>query len=256
MPHLGPASRPGRGADPLRACAFPPPDRPRAAPLAPAVRSGWFDGVVPASATDWAAWHDDYRDPASALSRRLRVVQDQIRDALPRHPREPVRVLSLCAGRAEDLIGVLRGYAYANLVKARLIERDARNVRAMAAAARLAGLRLEIVQGDAANPSLYAGRAPADLVLLCGVLGNISDADARRTVATLPALCRTGGTVVWTRSRRPPDLTPEIRRWFTEAGFAEWAFIAPESERFSVGAARFRGPPRALGFTHLFTFIR
>lgn len=41
------------------------------------------------SVTDWAAWHDAYRDPASALTRRLEVVRDQIRSALPAGPRKP-----------------------------------------------------------------------------------------------------------------------------------------------------------------------
>lgn len=209
-----------------------------------------------ASATDWAAWHDPYRDPASALSRRLEVVQNQIRRALPPRSQTPFRVLSLCAGRGDDLIGVLSRRADAGMVRARLIERDPRNVRALARSARAARLELEIVEGDAADPKLYGGAVPVGLVLLCGVLGNISDDDARTTVMAMPELCQTGGTVVWTRSRRAPDRTPLIRRWFADAGFAEVAFIAPEDELFSVGACRFLGEPQPLGSTRLFRFIR
>jgi hypothetical protein len=208
------------------------------------------------TSTDWVAWHRDYEDPASALSRRLRVVQDQLRRALPSRPREPVQVISLCAGRGDDLIAVLREYPYAGMVRARLVELDPRNVDAMSASARAAGLALDIVQGDAAEPSHYAGAVPADVVLLCGVLGNVSERDVRFTVASLPQLCRTGATVIWTRSRRPPDLTPRIRRWFAASGFSELAFVAPTDALFSVGAARFDGRTEPLGSHRFFMFER
>jgi len=211
-----------------------------------------------AAATDWAAWHEAYGDPDSSLSRRLRIVQHEIRGALPARPGKPFRVLSLCAGRGDDLIGTLNDYPHAGMVRARLIERDSRNVRATAKAARDAGLELDIVQGDAGDPSLYAGAVPADLVLLCGVLGNVSDADVRATVRAMPGLCQTGGTVIWTRTRRAPDLTPRVRRWFAEAGFAEVAFIAPEDELFSVGACRFAGEPQSRPLSsarRLFNFV-
>ncbi|HET6869946.1 MAG TPA: class I SAM-dependent methyltransferase [Solirubrobacteraceae bacterium] len=208
------------------------------------------------SSTDWVAWHRDYEDPASALNRRLRMVQDQLRRSLPVHPRAPVRVISLCAGRGDDLIGVLRDYPHAGLVRARLVELDPRNVDAMREAAREVGLGLDIVQGDAAEPSFYEGVAPADVVLLCGVLGNISERDVRFTIASLPQLCRTGGTVIWTRSRRAPDLTPSVRQWFTASGFSELAFVAPGDALWSVGAARFDGRPQPLGSRRFFTFNR
>lgn len=206
--------------------------------------------------TDWVTWHRDYQDPASALSRRLRVVRDQLRRALPSHPRTPVRVISVCAGRGDDLIEVLRDYRYAGLVEARLVELDPRNVAAMRAGARGVGLELDIVQGDAAEPSFYEGVAPADVVLLCGVLGNVSERDVRLTIASLPQLCRRGGTAIWTRSRRPPDLTPRVRRWFAESGFSELAFVAPDDVLWSVGAARFGREPEPLGSRRFFTFNR
>jgi len=184
------------------------------------------------------------------------VVQDQIRRALPARPQEPVSVVSLCAGRGDDLIEVLGECRYAGMVRARLVELDPRNVAAMSESARRAGLDLDIVQGDAAEPSLYRGAVPADVVLLCGVLGNIPKRDVQFTIASLPQLCRTGGTVIWTRSRRPPDLTPQIRGWFADAGFSERAFVAPAGVLFSVGAARFHGRPHQLGSRRFFTFNR
>jgi hypothetical protein len=52
---------------------------------------------------------------------------------------------------------------------------------------------------------------------------------------------RCGATVIWTRHRRLPDLTPQIRAWFTESGFDEIAFEALET---SVGVNRLCDAPR------------
>ena len=60
---------------------------------------------------------------------------------------------------------------------------------------------------------------PAELVLLCGIFGNITSADIQRTIATSPQLCRTGATVIWTRHRGEPDLVPTICDWFEARGF-------------------------------------
>ena len=208
------------------------------------------------SATDWVAWHHAYADPSSALSRRLLAVQDQIRAALPSRAPRQFTIVSVCAGRGDDLIPVLASYPWAGRIAARLVESDPRNVAEMIRSASGAGLALDIVEGDAAELAGYRGAVPADLVLLCGVLGNVSDADAEITVRAMPRLCRSGATVIWTRSRRAPDRTPHIRRWFAECGYTELAFIAPDDVRFSVGAHRFRGTPEPLGAGRLFRFIR
>ncbi len=112
-------------------------------------------------------------------------------------------------------------------------------------------------QADASRTDAYIGAAPADLVLLCGVLGNISGHDAARTVAALPQLCAPDATVVWTRHRREPDLTPAARRWFAEAGFLELSFTAPADVGWSVGVHRFTGDSQPLlEGRRLFTFLR
>ena len=42
--------------------------------------------------------------------------------------------------------------------------------------------------------------------------------------------------MIWTRHRRPPDLTRQVRAWFAESGFEEIAFDALETSVFiSVG---------------------
>ena len=115
--------------------------------------------------------------------------------------------------------------------------------RRAAAGAGLPGI--DVVVGDAALTDNYAGLAPADLVLVCGVFGNIGDADIHATVAACPQLCRTGGTVLWTRHRRPPDLVPRICAWYAEAGF-ELVSVSDPAEPFGLGVHRFAGRPRPL----------
>jgi hypothetical protein len=86
---------------------------------------------------------------------------------------------------------------------------------------------------------------PADVVLICGVFGNIRDADVRATIGYAGQLCARGGTVVWTRHRRPPDLVPRICHWFAEQGFEQW-WLSEPGEGFGLGVHRFTGRPRPL----------
>jgi hypothetical protein len=69
-------------------------------------------------------------------------------------------------------------------------------------------------------------------------------------------LCAAGATVIWTRHRRPPDITPRIRAWFTDAGFDEVTFDALDTSALAaVGVGRLRRPARAgLPSGPLFTF--
>ncbi len=208
--------------------------------------------------TDWLAWHEPYQDPNSSLSRRLRLVRQQLAAWLDGRPGQALTAVSCCAGQGPDLIGVLATRPDAGRVRAVLLESDPRNVAAARLAAQAAGLdRVEVRQADAGRLESYAGAVPADLVLLAGVFGNIGDSDIRRTIAALPQLCASGATVLWTRSRRAPDLTPNIRAWFVAAGLEERAFEAPAGELFSVGVQRYPGLPQPLDRSGaLFTFDR
>jgi hypothetical protein len=118
---------------------------------------------------------------------------------------------------------------------------------------------VDVRQGDAARPELYADAdaVAADLLLLAGVFGNISDEDVRGTIHALPLLCAPGARVIWTRHREEPDLTPQIRSWFADEGFEEQSFTAPPDVRFTVGVHDLVGTlaPRAMP-ERLFTFFR
>ncbi|MGW6199509.1 SAM-dependent methyltransferase [Kribbella sp. NPDC055110] len=203
---------------------------------------------------DWQAWHAEYDDPGSGLSRRLEAVQEQVRAALDRAPAGPVPVISLCAGQGRDLIDVLEDHPRRADVRARLVELDPE--LAAFARERASGLdQVEVVTGDASLTDQYVGLAPAELVLLCGIFGNITSADIERTIATSPQLCRTGATVIWTRHRGEPDLVPRICDWFEARGF-ERVWVSGPEVGFGVGVHRFTGVPESLVTGQsLFSFV-
>jgi hypothetical protein len=212
---------------------------------------------------DWVSWHDGYDDPSSSLSSRLQIVQAHLTHALTAAPTGPVSLVSLCAGQGHDVLGVLPGHPRRDDVSAVLVELDPRNARRAAARAARQGLAgVEVRQADAGVTASYADALPADVLLLCGIFGNVSDDDIGRTVAAAPALCAPGGTVIWTRHRRPPDLTVLVREWFATAGFAEVAFEAPETGSTLIGVGVHRraagragpSPTAALPADPLFTF--
>jgi hypothetical protein len=211
---------------------------------------------------DWVAWHEAYDDPSSRLSARLKLVKQHVAAALDRVPPGPIRLVSLCAGQGRDVIETLPGHRRRNDVSAVLVEADPANVARAREAASVAGLAMgdpgsveraprdaaatrppwvEVRQADASQVASFADALPADVLLLCGIFGNVSVADIQRTIAAAPALCAPGATVIWTRHRREPDLTPQVRTWFTAAGFEELAFESPESAlRTGTGAAVLR----------------
>jgi hypothetical protein len=201
-------------------------------------------------AVDWRRWHDAYEED-SPLARRLVCVQERIRELLDRTPAGPVRVVSMCAGQGRDLLPVLATHPRGRDVRARLVELDPRNVEAIPAVP-----NVEVVRSDAALLSAYEGAVPAEIVLACGVFGNITDGDVARTIEHLPMLCARNASVIWTRGPSEPDLRPAIRRWFAEHGFEEEFFLA-EADSFGVGVHRLVADPRPLDpAVKLFTFVR
>jgi hypothetical protein len=207
---------------------------------------------------DWTRWHDHYDDPDSPLSLRLSLVQGHIRDAITAAPAGPVALLSLCAGQGHDVIGALPGHPRRQDVTAVLVELDEANAAVARDRAAQAGLAdVEVRTADAGLAANYADALPADVLLLCGIFGNVSEVDIHRVIRAAAAMCKQDGTVLWTRHRRPPDFTGQIRAWFAEAGFAEVAFDAPPKARMiSVGANRLdrAGPEARVPAGRLFTF--
>jgi len=184
--------------------------------------------------THWEAWHAPYEDPSSSLSARLACVRRHVGSWLA--DRESGTIVSACAGQGRDLLPLPPAF------RARLVELDPANA---AVATSAAGPNVEVVVADAGVTDAYEGFVPADLVLVCGVFGNVPDEDVRRTVGLLPTLCAPGATVIWTRHRKAPDLTPAIRGWFAESGFGEKAFDTPDDgASWSVGVNVLATEPR------------
>ena len=191
---------------------------------------------------DWVAWHAAYDDPSSPLTARLRQVRQWLSEAIDRAPPGPLRLVSLCAGQGRDVIGVLPGHPRRDDVRAVLVEANPANAETARNAAAEAGLaQVEVREADAAAAASFADALPADVLLLCGIFGNVSDEDVKRTVEASAAMCTPGATVIWTRHRRPLDLTRQVRAWFAASGFDELAFDAPgPSTLIGLGANRLR----------------
>jgi hypothetical protein len=205
--------------------------------------------------SEWVAWHKGY-EPGSPLSKRLAIVQGLISTALDACPPGPIRIISMCAGDGRDLLGVLPGHPRRADVSARLVELDPELAQRGRERAMEVAPQVEVITGDAANTSAYADRVPADIVLVCGVFGNVTDDDIHHTIDQLATLSAPNATVIWTRGTFEPDLTPTIRVWFMEAGFTELDFIAVPDTTVGVGANRLTSAPQAfVPDVQLFSFL-
>jgi hypothetical protein len=185
-------------------------------------------------------------------------VQKFLRDALTNVPGR-TQLISMCAGEGRDVIGVLADHLRRSEVVARLVEADPGIAEVARASARAAGLDgVQVVCADAAATESYDGAVPADIILACGVFGNISDDDIARTIGHLPSLSAPNATVIWTRARaQDRDIVTAIRKWFDESGFDEVALHAPADETFRVGVYRLRVSPAAYEpGVQLFRFFR
>jgi len=211
---------------------------------------------------DWHAWHEEYADPGSELSRRLEVVRARLRAVLA-DATGPVRLVSMCSGDGRDTLPVLAETGAH--VDAVLVELDPALAEAARATARDLGLhRVEVRTADAGTTSSYDGAVPADVLLACGVFGNVVDDDIATTVAALPSLLAPGGHVIWTRGSRVPqdpttfagDPSELTRTLFGDAGFEEVAFVRPDDAGFRVGVHRWprEGTPYRPG-VRLFRFV-
>ena len=206
---------------------------------------------------DWLEWHLRYDDPASSLSARLAVVRRRIGQALDDLGPRCRQVVSLCAGDGRDLLPAL-AVRPALVPDVLLVELDpslTRDAAENAAGLGLAGVL--VAEADAGDTAVVADALPADLLLLCGIFGNVVDADIRATLAATPGMVAPGGYVVWTRGWfEHPDLRPQVRRWSLEAGLEEVAYDG-EPARYGVGL--YRRPadsaPTPLP-DRLFTFVR
>ena len=206
---------------------------------------------------DWLEWHQQYDDPSSSLSARLTVVRRRIGQALDDLGPRCRQVVSLCAGDGRDVLPEL-AIRPALAPEVLLVELDpslARDAAENAAGLGLAGVL--VAEADAGDTAVVADALPADLVLLCGIFGNVVDDDIRATLAATPGMVAPGGYVLWTRGEfEHVDLRPEVRRWSLDAGLEEVAYDG-EPEQYGVGL--YRRPDDLASVPvpdRLFTFVR
>jgi SAM-dependent methyltransferase len=210
---------------------------------------------------DYLQWHDDYDDPGSDLSRRLRVVQQHLRDRLDTTS-GPIRVLSVCSGDGRDILGVLAERSDRERVSGVLLELHPGV--ADRARQRIGELdmvdRFEVRTVDAGLSDSYVDAVPADIVLLVGIFGNIHPPEIKALIDAVPQLARPGALVLWTRGRSAPaggGRTEELSGWLADAGCTPVSITAPADTQFVVGAAEFRGRTEPLRTgRRLFTFFR
>lgn len=206
--------------------------------------------------TDWHDWHGHYDDPDSSLSRRLSVVQRRLNDLISEGG-DVRRILSLCAGDGRDILPVLTRHPEERRPEVVLVELDRDLAAAAERRAADAGIAATVVTGDAGLAQTWQTAIPVDLLMLCGIFGNIYEADIRRTIDTARSMLQPGGIVIWTRGHLThEDLRPKIRRWFSEAGFTENSF---DSEPLGYGVGVHRLPLETLAVpipARLFSFAR
>lgn len=212
-------------------------------------------------AGDWHTWHEEYGDPHSSLSRRRAVVQQELGRALDQLAAQGVErpsVISMCAGDGGDVLPVLA--ADHRTAVTTLVELDPDLAARARTDAADRGLGVDVRTADAGDLISYRGCSSAQVLLACGVFGNISDADTVRTIAALPTLLAERGVVVWTRGHRgrvDDDPSEWVRTLFTDHGFDEVAFVRPEDASYRIGVARLRTAPASRpDVGRLFRFVR
>jgi hypothetical protein len=207
---------------------------------------------------DWHAWHEEYDDPTSSLARRLEVVRHEVGRGLTWLETEGIghpRLISMCAGDGRDVLPVLAGGH--PTVAATLVELDPVLAdRARSSADRLGLTEVDVRTADAGLSTSYQGSTPADLLTACGVFGNVTDDDVRRTLAAAPLMLQRGGTLIWTRgSRADVDRSALVRALLLEAGWEERAYVRPDDASYRVGVHTWQGLASGTVTDRIFSFV-
>ncbi|MEE3718557.1 class I SAM-dependent methyltransferase family protein [Tumidithrix elongata RA019] len=193
---------------------------------------------------DWFEWHKLYQSE-NLLQQRLQIVQKYISASLDIAPAGKIQIVSACAGDGRDLLGVLATHPRAQDVRARLVELDPQLVARGTKAIAQLGLtgKVELIQGDATLIDSYKGAVPADIVIFCGVFGNLPNEEVLQgLIRNLPYFAKTGAFVLWTRGDRDgANCSERVRQIFKENHFSEVDFQFTETGNMAVGRHRFDG---------------
>ena len=207
-------------------------------------------------AIDWKGWHAIYDRPSGANSRLL-AVQNAVSECLTLLPAGPVKLLSIFAGDGRDIIPVVAESVRRNEVNCQFIEINEALVRAGRQRAEEHGMsdKMQFKCADATSAQSYTGSVPVDCVLASGVFGNLLPEDVLRCIKALTGMLKTGGFLVWTRSRCAGSGELGIARIqaaLQDQGFVERISGGPA--KFLVASHQFLGKTTQLVESRLFTF--
>ncbi|MEH2291760.1 class I SAM-dependent methyltransferase family protein [Nostoc sp.] len=193
---------------------------------------------------DWYEWHDLYNTEPK-LQQRLEIVREYIAYSLNASPDGAIRIVSVCAGDGRDLLGILKNHPRAKDVSARLVEINSNLVergRATIESLDLAS-QIEFINGDATLAANYVEAVPADIVIVCGVFGNLADeAELNRLLDNLSFLSKQGAFIIWTRGHSNGITYSEtVRKILRTSGFEEVNFKLTSTRDMGVGLHRYLG---------------
>src|SRR5919204_972732 len=201
------------------------------------------------AAMDWAKWHDLYK-VSTPLKERLIAVREQIAAAAAKVTGQSWHLVSICAGDGRDVIGTVAASDARPDVHATLIESNPALVTRGQAAVEQLGLarRITFRCADATQSSTYVDLRPAQIIVLSGVFGNLTERGVQRLIAALPSLCDREASVIWTRNLFDDGekATQIIRECFVAADFTEKVLVRTPLGFFAVGTHSFRGVRRPL----------
>ncbi|WP_375514513.1 class I SAM-dependent methyltransferase family protein [uncultured Nostoc sp.] len=193
---------------------------------------------------DWYEWHDLYNTEPK-LQQRLEIVQEYIAYSLNASPDGAIRIVSVCAGDGRDLLGTLKNHPRINDVYARLVELSPQLVERGRATIESLGLvkQIEFINGDATLATNYVGAVPADIVIVCGVFGNLAqEPELNRLLDNLSFLSKPGAFVIWTRGHSNGiPYSDNVRKILSASGFEEVKFKLTATGDMGVGLHRYLG---------------
>jgi hypothetical protein len=208
---------------------------------------------------DWHKWHNAY-DQNPALKKRLALVRKHLSRCLDRSAPGEVRIIGVCAGDGRDVLQTLADHKRFADARVRLVELDPNLVADGEDACQALGLSnsVQFVNGDATDSGSYRAVAPANIVLMCGMLGLVDLPELPNVVRAMQALCAHKGHVVWTRRldwRDGVRQTKLLQELMAKAGFRRAAlnvtsfgvlFSKTPGPSFTVGTHRYEDEPVAL----------
>jgi hypothetical protein len=193
---------------------------------------------------DWYEWHDLYNTEPK-LQQRLDIVRQYIAYSLSASPDGAIRIVSVCAGDGRDLLGTLKNHPRAKDVSARLVELNSNLVERGSTTIESLGLakQIEFINGDATLASNYIGAVPANIVIVCGVFGNLADErELTRLLDNLSFLSKPGAFVIWTRGHSNGiPYSENVRKILHVSGFEEVNFSLTATGDMGVGLHRYLG---------------